>query len=377
MDSISVMIKPISGQCNMKCSYCFYKDELKFQHKHNPIMSDSTLENVIKKVLSCSVKYVFFCFQGGEPLLREIDFYRRTVQLQKKWNKTGIHVFNSIQTNGLLLNEEWCSFFKENDFWIGISVDGIRETHDQFRCDLEGKGTFDRIVLNIELLKQKQVNFNVLTVVNKETVRSIEEIYSFYKEMKINNQQYIICRPLFEHASNETEYQLDSQSYGKFLCRLFELWKEDRKNGVEPYIRQFDNYLRIFLGMSPENCEQRGNCGCMYVIESDGSTYPCDFYMLNEHLLGNINTNTIAELDEVRQKKGFIKKSTLLSEKCRKCNYLLICRSGCQRNRIWEEQNKGYLNLFCKGYYHFFEKNFETLKRISESIWINQEKKKF
>lgn len=371
MKSVSILIKPASGMCNMKCEYCFYMDEKQYQmHDNNCFTKQDVIETIIIKFLKMAEESVFFCFQGGEPLLAGMDFYSRVIELQRIHNKRNLVITNSIQTNATLIDADWCRFFKDNNILIGVSLDGIQITHDKYRRFADGGLSFDVITKNINLLVAYKVDFNILTVVNKDTSKKINEIYRYFKDCNYTYQQYIACRdPLFE-AKGEKYYSLKPKEYGSFLIELFDLWSADLKKGSAPSIRQFDNYLRILLGQAPENCEQCGNCGITYAIDANGDVYPCDFYMFEEYKLGNVIRNDINQIDERRVKIGFVKKSTNFSNDCRECRFLNICRNGCQRNRQMDAKGQ-YTNYYCEAYRMFFDQRMNQLVEIAKGLEKN------
>lgn len=366
MPPISVLMKPVSGMCNMQCDYCFYMDEMQNRRKMSyGVMSEQTLKNSIRKTLLRAEGVVSYTFQGGEPTLRGIEFFEHAVEYQKQYNKKGIRIENALQTNGYLLDEDWCRFLKKNLFLVGLSVDGTKETHDAYRHDKNGEPTFERVKHAAELMDQYGVAYNILTVVNQNVAAHIGEIYQFYKEQNWQYQQYILCLEPLGKERGQEEYALSAKQYGRFLVELFELWYPDWKKGKQPYIRQFENYIGILRGYQPESCEQRGSCGIMNVVEADGSVYPCDFYMLDEYYLGNFNENRLDDINAKREEIGFLETSGQLQRTCKECVYYKICQGGCQRNRQWDIVNTGYKNFFCEGYRFFFEQCIDRLHEIA------------
>lgn len=335
-------------------------------------MTEDTLKNVIRKTILKAERSVTYAFQGGEPTLRGIDFFRKALALQKQYNKNGIEVINAFQTNGFLLDDAWCRFFKENDFLVGVSLDGTRKIHDSCRHASDGSGTYDRVFKALNLLEEYGVSFNILTVVTGQAARNIENIYHSYAGHGWMYQQYIACIDPVGEPHGDHAYALTPEQYGKFLITLFSLWFEDWKKGKQPYIRQFENYIGILLGYQPEACDQRGICGIQTVIEADGSVYPCDFYMMDEYRLGNLNTGRLADMDKRRKELGFVERSFQLSSACRACTYFKICRGGCQRNRDYAGNTGLYENYFCKGYRMFFDHCLEKMELIASSLKQNQ-----
>lgn len=365
---IYVMIKPASGLCNMHCQYCFYADEMQNrQQSLFGIMSEETMNNVIREVLSFAEGSCTIAFQGGEPTLAGLNFFRRCLELEEKYNVNHVRISHSIQTNGYALNEQWCRFLAENHFLVGISLDGIKATHDVYRKNGAGEGTYHRVIESIRMLKKAGVDFNVLTVVNRKTAPRIKEIYESYKKQEIQWQQYIACLdPIGSHQGCE-RYSLTPAAYGKFLIALFDLWEADLRCGKQPYIRQFENYIGILMGHPPEACEHRGICGLQTIVEADGSVYPCDFYVLDEYKLGNLNEDTLRTIDGRRKELQFVERSAAPAPECKRCPYWGICRGGCCRHREQPDGSIGQ-NCFCEGYKMFFDARINQLRRIAASI---------
>ncbi len=351
----------------MRCDYCFYCDEAQKREQQSfGMMSEATLKNVIKRTLMRAEGSYTHAFQGGEPTLRGLAFFRLAVDLVRRYNKNGAEVHFALQTNGYVLDDEWCRFFAENRFLIGISVDGTKETHDRYRHDHDGQPTYDRVLSSVRLLEQHHVDFNILTVVNKETARSISAIYRDYRQKGWNYLQFITCLdPLYEAHGNR-EYSLLPEDYGRFLVELFDLWYADYRRGSQPYIRQFDNYIGILMGIRPEACEQCGVCAVQHVVEADGSVYPCDFYAVDEFRLGNLNTDLLPALHEKADALGFAARSRRHHPSCLACRWHELCRDACYRSRRLPEDGDEGLNYFCESYRMFFEACYPRLKEIAE-----------
>ncbi len=368
MPEINIMIKPASGLCNMRCSYCFYADEMgKRNQPSYGIMSGETLEHVISETLAFAERQCTIAFQGGEPTLAGLDFYRKCLELEKKYNKKNIKIFHALQTNGYALDNEWCTFLAEHDFLVGLSVDGIKAAHDAYRRDSLGQDTYFRILETADRLERAGAEFNVLTVVNGKTAPKIRRIYQQYKKLGFSWQQYIACLDPIREKQGQQEYSLTPRMYGQFLIDLFELWELDLKQGKQPYIRQFENYVSILLGQMPESCEQRGVCSFQNVVEADGSVYPCDFYVLDGYCLGNLNQDSFEVIERRRKKSGFVENSLNHSEACRSCRFFAVCRGGCRRHREQPGTEKGE-NYFCESFRMFFEACLPRLQEIAARI---------
>ena len=365
MPPIHILMKPASGLCNMRCKYCFYADEMQNREQASyGVMSPETLENVIQKTLDFAEGACTIAFQGGEPTLAGLDFYRECLRLEKKYNRKNIPISHALQTNGYLLDEEWCSFFAQNHFLIGLSVDGIRATHDAYRRDAKGEDTYFHTMEGAKLLKKAGAEFNVLTVVNAKTAPKIGRIYENYRKSGFFWQQYIACLDPVWEKRGEKEYSLTPEVYGKFLIDLFELWYLDLQKGRQPYIRQLENYVGILMGHMPESCEQRGTCSFQNVVEADGSVYPCDFYCLDEYRAGNLNRDSFETIIRQVKESGFLQGAYVPAKECRECPYFPICRGGCRRHREQPGEKDG-VNYFCRSYKMFFDACLPRLEQIA------------
>ncbi|MBO5281925.1 MAG: anaerobic sulfatase maturase [Lachnospiraceae bacterium] len=369
MNNISVLIKPASGMCNMTCDYCFYCDEAeKRKQKSYGFMTEETLKNVIRRTMLRAEGVVSYTWQGGEPSLRGVDFFQKAVALQEKYNRKQIRVINAFQTNGLGITEDWCRFFRENHFLLGVSVDGTEEIHDSMRHGKDQSGTYTKVTETIGLLEKYGIDYNVLTVVTPQIADQVKQVYQHYKDNGWGYQQYIACLDPYGEAHGKTKCSLLPEQYGTFLSELFGLWFRDLQYGRQPYIRQFENYVGLAAGYRAEACEQCGSCGIQYVVEADGSVYPCDFYVMDEYYLGNLNTELLPQMDEKRKELGFLERSLKLDEECRNCPYFRLCRGGCMRNREKAEEESTYRNYFCTGYKIFFAQWYDEIMQLGKLV---------
>lgn len=327
MPAASILIKPASANCNMDCKYCFYKCLSSNREEYSKgFMTEDTLEKLVIRAFEYAEGAVTFAFQGGEPTLAGIPFFEKAVELQKKYNKNGIMVENTIQTNGLLIDEEWAEFLAKNHFLVGLSLDGPRKMHDAARFDVKGEGTFERLMNTVSILKQYKVDFNILTVVTNETAANASALYKFYQRNKFPYVQLIPC--MDEPGRNETNsensnpYAVTPEAYGKFLCSFFDLWYEDFKRGEIIDVRMFSNLAQMTVGYPPEECGMSGCCNCYFVVEGDGSVYPCDFYCMDEWKLGTV-AESFSDLIQGKRAEKFVEDSKFVSEKCRECDFSL------------------------------------------------------
>lgn len=369
MPPLHLLIKPASGACNLRCRYCFYYDlTQKRETACYGMMTPNTLEQIIQKALDYADDDLTIAYQGGEPTLVGLDFYRESIRFQNQYNHKHLRIHNAIQTNGFALDEEWAKFFAEHHFLVGVSVDGTSKTHDAFRLDPKGKDSFSKVMKNIRLLEKYHVDFNILTVVHAFTAKNIQEIYRFYKAKHFQYLQFIPCLdPMGEEPGKEI-YSLTPKAYGEFLCKLFDLWYDDLLHGNEVHIRQFENYVEMLLGYPPESCGMSGICSFQHVIEADGTVYPCDFYVMDGYELGNLTACSFDDIQKRRQEIQFIEESTVIDPKCRDCAYYSICRGGCKRYREPRLDGKLRLNCFCESYQLFFSYAGSRLVQLSKRL---------
>ncbi|MFI3207941.1 MAG: anaerobic sulfatase maturase [Eubacteriales bacterium] len=368
MQVLSLLIKPASGNCNMRCKYCFYVDEMNNRSVQNlGIMTEETLYNVLKTAFDSVEKNLSIAFQGGEPTLAGFPYFQKVVELVKELNTNQIEINYAIQTNGYILDDTWAMFFKEHKFLVGISLDGNKEVHDKYRIDARGEGTFDRVMASIDLLKKYEVDFNILTVVHADTTKSVNQMYNFFKRNDFGYQQYIECLDPIGEVPGGQEYSLTPEKYGEFLIALFKKFYRDLSEGKYVYIRYFENLVGILLRHQPESCAMQGRCGEYLTIEADGSAYPCDFYVLDEWKLGNFNTDTIEQMEQKRKELEFVEHSMPVPDECKECKWYPLCRNACRRNCEPTSTSHRGVNYFCKSYKMFFEyayPYFEDLYRM-------------
>lgn len=363
MSGLNLLIKPSSSLCNIACSYCFYLDTATHRCVSSyGMMSDETAQMLIQKAFSYATHFIHFGFQGGEPTLIGLDFYRKFHQWVTVYNSKKIPVTYSLQTNGTLLNDEWAYFFKQHHYLIGISLDGFKEIHDIFRLSQESKGTFDQVLKGIHILRTHNVDFNILTVVTKALAHRGTEVFQYFQEQNFRYLQFIPC---LELLGNNEGFALSSDDYLRFLLDTFPLYKEALLTDNYTSVRYFDNLVGFFLGQDFESCDMRGRCSVNPVIEADGSVYPCDFYVFDQYKLGSVYHHEFSELLHSKVGTNFCSSSFLIHEKCHNCPYLRICRGGgCKRHRLDDHLT----NRFCSAYFHFFQQHKQDLIEIAQII---------
>ena len=364
MPPLYLLLKPASGLCNLRCRYCFYHDEACSRSQESyGIMQPEILERIIEKALDYAQGACTFAFQGGEPTLAGLEFFQTVVALQKRYNRKNLKIYNAIQTNGVLLNKAWCAFLAKEKFLVGLSLDGIKETHDFCRVYPDGKGSFAQVMQAARMLEKYKVEFNILTVVYAATARHITQIYDAYKKQNFRYLQFIPCLdPLQKPAES---FALTPARYADFMKRLFDCWYRDFMAGNYISIRQFDNYIGMLRGYPPECCGFSGVCTLQNVIEADGSVYPCDFYVLDEYRLGNLCVDGFETIEQRGKDSGFIEDSVPVPEACRHCRYAALCRNGCRRHRI---EGPASVNRFCEAYRAFFDYSFDRMVSLAQNI---------
>ncbi len=365
MRNVAFLIKPSSSACNMSCKYCFYADVSNSREvKYYGNMSEEVLENLVKRAFDSATESVTFSFQGGEPTLVGLDFYKKLLSLQKQYNKRNVVVNNTIQTNGYEIDEAWAIFLAKNDFLVGLSMDGVVEIHDKFRLNSLGDATFNRVKNTACLFERYNVKFNVLCVVTEQTAERAVEVYD-----ELKRYGYIQFIPCLDRLDGEKrEYSLSHETYAKFLIETFNRYYADFITGKPVSVRNFDNYVMMLLGQPPENCAMRGRCTPMLVVEGDGSVYPCDFYVLDEWKLGDITQNSIEELLSNAKAYRFEQQSCSRGSECIKCKYFALCGGGCRRE-CEPIVNKGTLKtVYCEAYCRFFDACIDKMVDMAKKI---------
>ncbi len=336
MRHMTALIKPASSACNLRCSYCFYCDEADSRKKNTAAkMEISTAENLIKKMFDfCGDNSVLsFMFQGGEPLLAGVDFFRDFIEIAEKNRTQGSVIQYSLQTNGTLIDEDFCKLFKENNFLIGVSVDGDKELHDKNRC-----GSFDNAMKGIELLRKHGVDFNILSVITSKTDASM--LFDFYIRNDFRDVQPIYC--LDSLSGEKDDYSISAKQLARFKKRLFNLWFAEISKGNHFYVRDFDNLLSLLTKGVAEQCGASGRCNAQLVVEADGTCYPCDFYCLDEFECANINNTDINGILNSDGLRKFFEHDEKKNSLCVTCPVKTICGGGCKRYRSLYNQLSGY-----------------------------------
>jgi len=379
--AVHVMTKPIGPICNLDCAYCFYLDKTRlYPGTRRWAMDDDVLERYVKQYIEAQeVPEVSFAWQGGEPTLLGVRFFRKAVELQRK-HARGKRITNALQTNGTLLDEEWCRFLHENEFLIGLSLDGPRDMHNAYRLDKRGRPTFDAVMRAAELMTKHRVEFNTLTVVNRVNSHHPVEVYRFLRGMGSRFLQFI---PLVERApevssgadegrarhelagppdtgpgkpgeARVTSWSVEAAQFGKFLCGVYDEWIQRDVGRI--FVQAFDTALGIWAGYPASLCVFAETCGQSLAVEHNGDVYSCDHYVYPEHRLGNLRTDTIRAMVRSEQQTAFgAAKRDMLPKCCRECRWLFACRGECPKHRCeYTPDGEPGLNYLCPSYKRFF-----------------------
>lgn len=357
----SLLIKPASAVCNLDCAYCFYLDRELDPYKDMPArrMSLETLERMVDSYLFYSYPNSVFAFQGGEPTLAGLPFFRKLVEFQQRFGRNGQAVSNALQTNGMVIDDAWCELFKSYNWLIGISIDGPEEIHDRYRLNKGGKPTWARVMESIRSMRKHQVEFNVLCVLSQANVEKPREIYKFFRSAGIEYMQFI---PLsdFDSEGKPYPFTITPEQYGRFMCEIFDLWWPERR---KVRVRYFDNVAEALAGQRPGACTMHETCDSYVVVEYNGDVYPCDFFVSSEWKLGNLNLDSWPEIARRQKRFAFAANKTLPHPACQACEYQSICKGGCPKHRHDPRRNFGDLDYFCGAYKMMFAKAVEPLKK--------------
>jgi len=370
------MAKPVSHQCNLKCDYCFYLEKEAYYPSQDR-MSMARLEHYVKNYIEGSPQaHVDFAWQGGEPTLAGLDFYKEAVRLQQKYG-AGKQISNSFQTNGIAINKQWAEFFAENHFLIGISVDGDASIHDKYRISTNGKPTFERVGHVIQLLKEHGVAFNTLTVVNDANWNQGKQVYQTLKQLGSEHMQFIPVVEqdhIHDHAFNPnatnkvTPFSIPRHGYGQFMADVFDEWVKQDLGKI--YIQAFEMLLAQKLGYPAGLCIFSKTCGDNLIVEANGDVYSCDHFVYPDNRIGNINEKSLAALASSPQQLQFGNtKFDSLTEQCKQCTYLNQCYGGCPKQRIDHIENEVYgQNYLCASYQHIFRHTSKTINKLASQL---------
>ena len=362
------MLKPVGSQCNLACDYCYYLEKRKLNQQACPVISDELLEAFIQQYIEAqTLPDVLFTWHGGEPLLRPLDFYRRALALQRRYAR-GRHIDNCLQTNGTLLTDEWCEFLRENNFLVGVSIDGTQTMHDAYRHTRRGGPSWHEVMRGISLLQKHRVEWNAMAVVSQANVDHPQAFYQFFKSIGC---QFLQFTPVVERTMERTDgltlapgmaeggqltpYSVTPSQWGDFLCGVYDAWV--RHDVGEVFVQTFDATLANWAGVTPGVCSLSSLCGHAAVMEANGDVYACDHFVFPEYRLGNIRQQSLTAMLYGERQQAFSRvKQSALPRQCRECRYLFACHGECPKNRfVRDRYGEPGLNYLCAGYRQFFD----------------------
>lgn len=362
----SLLIKPASADCNLDCEYCFYLGHSGFYSETKTHrMSDDVLEAMIKTYLNTEQENYSFGWQGGEPTLMGLDFYKRAVEYQQKFGKPGAVISNGLQTNTTLIDNEFAKFLSEYHFLVGTSLDGPQYIHDHYRKYKNGKGSHTGVIKAIDCMRRNQTEFNILTLVTNYSSDKAVEIYSYLCENGFLFHQYIECVE-FDNNGKPLPYTVSGEQWGKFLCDIFDRWIKYDSRRVS--VRLFDAILTYMVNGQRIMCTLSRNCRQYFVVEYNGDVYPCDFFVEKELKLGNVMNGSWIEFQKSNVYIDFGKRKSDLNEICRKCKYLKYCAGCCPKNRFYGLKDPKQLSWLCEGWKMFFEHTIPRFEKLAEAI---------
>ncbi|MFW6145890.1 MAG: anaerobic sulfatase maturase [Planctomycetota bacterium] len=379
-DGFHVLVKPIGPICNLRCAYCFYleKEEL-YDPDESWRMTDETLERFTRQYIAGQppgVTEMNFAWQGGEPTLMGVDFFRRAVALQKRvaeeLGRPGLRITNALQTNATLLDDPWGRFLHEESFLVGVSIDGPEAIHNRYRFDAQGRGSFDAVMAGLEVLKRHKVDYNALTVVQSDNAEHPVEVYDFLVDAGFQFHQYISIVER-EGDSGVSDRSVRPEQLGRFFCRLFDRWLE-RDHVGEIYVQLFDMMLGVVMGYPPSLCVHTPTCGRAVALEHNGDLYSCDHWVFPENHLGNIATTPLAEMVDGDFQTTFGRdKFDKLTRECRACPYLRYCHGLCPKDRIATSSSgqPGHPYL-CAGYKMFYKHSLPVFEKMARCLRLRR-----
>ena len=365
MQPFSLLIKPAGPDCNLACKYCFYSCKAAFFGDVSHRMSDETLAKLIRDYLGMGFAVNSFAWQGGEPTLMGLDFYKKAVELEKKYGRTGQVINNSLQTNAIVLDEEWCQFLHEQKFLVGISLDGPQKFNDHYRFDHAGGGTYKKVMTAVDLCRDYKVEFNILALLTDVNVDSPDELFDFCVQHDFKYLQFIPCIETDPETNKPTDYSITPRQYGDFLCRIFDRWYE--YGPAKLSIRLFDSILNLLLTGVHSMCTFNKRCNDYVVVEFNGDVFCCDFFVDEQWKLGNIMETQLDVLFAGKRKSNFAWAKWSVGNKCLVCRHKAICRGGCLKERLV----LGAFNresCFCESYKQFFDYAMPKFMQIAAQV---------
>jgi len=361
----SLLVKPAGPDCNLACEYCFYSPKQALyprQKRHR--MSRQVAEEMIRQYMAMAPQAATFAWQGGEPTLMGLDFFRLVVALQQKHGRSGQIVANALQTNATLLDEEWARFLRRYRFLVGVSIDGPPEVHNRWRVDCGGGPTLDKVLAGVKALQAEGVEHNALIMLTSHSADKAHAIWDFIREQGIDFFQFIPCLERDPDSGEVSEYSVTPRQWGQFMCEIFDLWSEPE--WPETYVRLFNDLVEVYTGGEGPSCMLKERCGEYVVIEHNGDVYACDFFVDRQHHIGNIMKTPLAELVGSAALEEFALAKGKAGAECRSCRWWKQCFGGCPKDRIYGSGRTDCATYLCEGYKMLFEHADERLRALAE-----------
>jgi uncharacterized protein len=363
----SILVKPVSADCNLGCIYCFYRDRPTDPYRDiggRHVMQDCTLQSLIREGMHLMPQVATFGWQGGEPTLAGLSFFQRVVHLQQQYGRAGQSVCNGVQTNAVLIDDEWARFFAEFKFLLGVSLDGPQQLHDHYRRHIDRQGTHGQVMRGIAALRRQHTEFNILTVINNVTADHPREILSFMLEHDLRYLQFIPCVEVDPRTGKPADFSVMPGQFADFLCQVFDLWYNHGQPEVS--VRLFDNLLLAYAGHGPQICQFQQECGDYVVVEYNGDVYPCDFYVDARFYLGNLHQQPLKETATSATAVAFRQRKRQGDPLCHTCAWQHICNHDCPLMR--DRNPEGHTHYLCQAYRQFFAYSEERLRQMSTHI---------
>ena len=366
MRPFSLLVKPISADCNIECEYCFYLEKKNLYPgvpRHQ--MPGNVLETMIRRYLATPQQEWSFAWQGGEPTLMGPGFFRNVVKLQEKYAPPGARISNGLQTNGTLLNDTFARVLAEGNYLVGISIDGPAEMHNRYRLTTSGRGTHQEVIRGLETLRRNKVEHNVLTLVSRANVDHPREVYRYLRELGVTYQQFIPCVE-FEEDGSPRPYSISGDEWGRFLKGIFDEWATEDTRRVS--IRNFDAVLAMMVHGAPIVCTAGTHCRQYFVVEYNGDVYPCDFFVKPDLRLGNVVTHQFPDMWRASAYREFGRNKKRWNDACASCEYLRYCAGDCPKHRYARDNDPTQLSVLCSGWRAFYAHTLDEFRTIANSI---------
>ncbi len=366
MKPFSLLIKPAGADCNLQCEYCFYRSRgALYPATARHRMSDEVLQRLVAGYMATDQPQYVFNWQGGEPTLLGVEFFRRVTELQMRYGKPGAVVANGLQTNATLLDDEFAEHLARYRFLVGVSIDGPAEIHDRYRVGPGGRGSHQQVLRGIECLRRNHVDFNALVLVTSANVGRAKEVYHYLCDLGIRHHQYIPCVE-FNPDGRPLPFTITGRQWGEFLCELFDEWRKADTYRVS--VRLFDSIVTMMVEGRHNVCHMGTNCCEYFVVEHNGDVYPCDFFVERELLLGNICSDSWESLQTAGKYVEFGRQKARWNSKCSRCDYLRFCAGDCLKHRLYNGDNPRTLSWLCEGWMQFYGHALGPLSQIASDI---------